>query len=480
MAPGYGTHVSEIGNPPMRRRGAKGHSAHQGRSVYRCAECGDTSPKWVGRCPGCEQWNTLHEEVIRPAGSVSAPRRAAVPITDVAADDVVPLPTGLEEVDRVLCGGLVPGSVTLIGGEPGVGKSTLLLQMVGGFADRGGRCLYVSAEESAQQVRQRAERLGVLHPSILLAAETSLPELLGQLEEVRPTVAVIDSIQTVADPDLGSAPGSVTQVRECAHRLVEVAKSTGVAVVLVGHVTKEGSLAGPRVLEHVVDTVLSFEGDRHHSMRLLRATKHRYGSTQELGLTAMGERGLETVADPSAMFLADRRLGVPGSVVVPTVEGRRPLLVELQALASVTGAPQPRRSAQGVDSGRIGMLLAVLATHLGISVSNFDVFTLAVGGARVTEPGADLPLALAILSSVHGHPIPPRMVACGEVGLAGELRSVEGMARRLGEAARHGFTAAVVPASTPDVDLPIQVMRVPSLDAAAYLLGLGEIPSSRG
>lgn len=440
--------------------------------MFRCVECGDTSPKWVGKCPGCEQWNTLQEEVTRPSGPVGAPRRAAVPITEVTADDAEPIPTGLEEVDRVLCGGLVPGSVTLIGGEPGVGKSTLLLQMVGGFADGGGRCLYVSAEESAQQVRQRAERLGVLHPSILLAAETSLPELLAQLEEVRPDVAVIDSIQTVADPELGSAPGSVTQVRECAHRLVEVAKSTGVAVVLVGHVTKEGSLAGPRVLEHVVDTVLSFEGDRHHSMRLLRATKHRYGSTQEIGLTAMGERGLEAVSDPSAMFLADRRLDVPGSVVVPTIEGRRPLLIELQALVSLTGAPQPRRSAQGVDAGRVGMLLAVLATHLHVSVGTFDVFTLAVGGARVTEPGADLPLALAILSSACRQPIPARTVACGEVGLAGELRSVEGMVRRLGEAARHGFTTAVVPASTPEVDLPIEVLRVPSLDAAALLLGL--------
>lgn len=441
--------------------------------MYRCVECGDTSPKWVGRCPGCEQWNTLQEEVTRPSGPVAAPQRAAVPITEVAPDGATPVPTGLEEVDRVLCGGLVPGSVTLIGGEPGVGKSTLLLQMVGGFAQRGGRCLYVSAEESAQQVRQRAERLGVLHPSIFIAAETSLPELLAQLEAVGPSVAVVDSIQTVADPELGSAPGSVTQVRECAHRLVEVAKATGIAIVLVGHVTKEGSLAGPRVLEHVVDTVLSFEGDRHHSMRLLRATKHRYGSTQELGLTAMGERGLEAVADPSAMFLADRRLDVPGSVVVPTIEGRRPLLVELQALVSLTSAPQPRRSAQGVDSGRVGMLLAVLATHLHINISNFDVFTLAVGGARVTEPGADLSLALAILSSVRGERVPSRMVACGEVGLAGELRSVEGMERRLGEAARHGFTVAVVPASAPEVDLPMEVLRVPSLETAALLLGLG-------
>lgn len=452
--------MSTIGNP-------------KSRSVFRCTACAESSPKWVGRCPGCQEWNTLVEEAkSAPRARVLAPSSIAVPITDVPTDATHPMSTGVGEVDRVLGGGLVPGSVTLIGGEPGVGKSTLLLQLLAGLAKGGAKCLYVSAEESAQQVRRRAERLDALVPSILLAAETSLPQIMGHIEAVRPAVVVVDSVQAVFDPELSSAAGSVTQVRECAHRLVTIAKERDIAVVLVGHVTKEGALAGPRVLEHVVDTVLAFDGDRHHSLRLLRAVKHRYGSTQELGLFAMGETGLDPVDDPSHMFLADRRAGVAGSVVVPTLEGRRPLLIELQALVSPTSAPQPRRSAQGLDSGRVGMLIAVIAQRLELPMAGFDVFTLAVGGARVPEPAADLGVALAILSSISGVPIPSGVTACGEVGLGGELRSVTGIERRLAEAARLGFDTALVPASTPEFNVGLTVERVSTLLDAVERLDL--------
>ncbi len=341
------------------------------RSVFRCRECGGASAKWVGRCPSCNEWNTLIEELDDPTRSatpVVAVIDKAVPIAEVDADEWQPRSTGLSEVDRVLSGGLVPGSVTLVGGEPGIGKSTLLLQVASAVAKSGGTSLYVSAEESKQQVRLRAQRLGTLAPRLYLASETSLPHLIAHLDEVKPTLVVVDSIQTVYEPEMGSAPGSVAQVRECAARLVQEAKARNIATVLVGHVTKDGGLAGPRVLEHVVDTVLAFEGDRHHALRLLRAAKHRFGSTDELGLFEMTEGGLDAVPDASGLFLADRRPGVSGSVVVPTIEGHRPLLVELQALVVKTTLPSPRRSAQGLDSGRLSMLLAVLDSRAGVNV----------------------------------------------------------------------------------------------------------------
>lgn len=439
---------------------------------YACLECGTPAPKWVGRCDGCGEWNTIVEE---PAGAATtpivAPAVPARPITEVSTLDAEPVPTGVDELDRVLGGGLVPGSVTLVGGEPGVGKSTLLLQVLAEPARRGATVLYVSAEESAQQVRRRAERLGVLNERLYLAAETDLAHVLGHIDEVRPSVVVVDSVQTVFDPDLSSAPGSVGQVRQCAHRLVTLAKQRGIAVLLVGHVTKEGSLAGPRVLEHVVDTVLSFEGDRHHALRLVRAVKHRFGSTQELGLFSMGEAGLEAVADPSEMFLADRRPGIPGSVIVPTLEGHRPLVVELQALTAA-GSAHPRRSVTGVDPSRVGLLLAVIERRANLPVGPLDVYAMAVGGARVTEPAADLGLALAIVSSVTAVPVPADVVVCGEVGLGGELRSVGGLERRLAEAARLGFRRAVVPRSAPAMQVPIEIMRVPTVDAAIALLDL--------
>ena len=443
------------------------------RSRFACIECGTGAPKWAGRCDGCGEWNTIVEEPVGDAPlATRAPVRAAQPITEVSTLDAAPLPTGLEELDRVLGGGLVPGSVTLVGGEPGVGKSTLLLQLLAGPARDGRRALYISAEESAQQVRRRAERLGALDENLYLAAETDLSVVAAHVEAVEPQLLVVDSIQTVHDPELAAAPGSVGQVRQCAHRLVTLAKDRGLAILLVGHVTKEGALAGPRVLEHVVDTVLSFEGDRHHMLRVVRAVKHRYGSTQELGLFAMGGQGLEAVADPSEMFLADRRPGIAGSVIVPTLDGQRPIVVELQALLADGRSTVPRRSVTGVDPGRVALLLAVIERRVGMPVMGLDTFAMAVGGAKVTEPGADLGIGLAMVSSVSGNPVPPDIVACGEVGLGGELRSVGGIERRLAEAARLGFSRAVVPRSTPDLDLPIEILRVPTIDAAVELLGL--------
>jgi DNA repair protein RadA/Sms len=448
------------------------------RTVHRCTECGGAAPKWSGRCGACGAWNTLVEEFDEPRAPAAARARfdRPLPIGDVDLDEWSARPTGVSELDRVLGGGLVPGSVTLVGGEPGIGKSTLLLQALASLSQRGVRCLLVSAEESKQQVRLRAERLGALHPGLWLVSETSMPGVAAAIGEVIPDVVVLDSIQSVHDPELGSAPGSVAQVRECAHQLVRLAKERAMSTVLVGHVTKDGALAGPRVLEHVVDTVLSFEGDRHHALRLLRAAKHRFGPTGELGLFEMGDGGLAPVPDPSHLFLGDRSvhdgMAVPGSVVVSAMEGNRPLLVELQALVAPSPLPQPRRSAQGLDGGRLSLLIAVLERRVGLSLLGADVYASAVGGVRVTEPAADLALALALASALTGTPLPPGLVACGEVGLAGEVRQAAHTSRRLAEAARLGFTRAVVPASAPDPPPGLDALRVATLGEAVSRLGL--------
>jgi DNA repair protein RadA/Sms len=396
-----------------------------------------------------------------------------------AGDVTTPAPTGDAELDRVLGGGLVPGSVTVLGGEPGVGKSTLLLQALASIAEGtrddgptgGTTCLYVTAEESAHQVALRAERLCVASPSLWLVAETSLPHVIAHIDALAPDVAVVDSIQTIHDPDLGSAPGSVGQVRGCAHRLVGEAKARGVSVVLVGHVTKEGGLAGPRVLEHLVDTVLAFEGERHHALRMLRAVKHRFGSTHELGLFEMGEGGLVGVPDPSALFLADRQPGVAGSVVAPVLDGQRPLLVEVQALVVPSSAPAPRRTAQGVDGGRLAQVLAVLDRHAGIDLGRAEVHVAVAGGVRVSEPGADLAVALAVASSATERPLPPDLVTCGEIGLGGELRQVHRTERRLAEASRLGFARAVVPRSAPDAPPGMRLTRAASIADAVHHFG---------
>lgn len=443
------------------------------RVIYRCTECGSATPKWGGRCGVCSAWNSLveHEEGGEAAVMPSGPSSPARPIGEVERGGARPRATGIGELDRVLGGGLVPGSVTLLGGEPGIGKSTLVLQLLAGWPERS---LYVSAEESAQQVRLRAERLGAVQPDLWLLPETSLPRILATIDETRPSLLVVDSIQTIGEPSLPSAPGSVVQVRGCAQRLVAEAKQRDLPVLMVGHVTKEGGLAGPRALEHIVDTVLAFEGDRHHSLRLLRAAKHRFGPTNELGVFEMAGAGLVGVPDASSLFLADRRTGVAGSAVTPTLEGQRPLLVEVQALTNklaAVGVP-PRRSAQGIDSGRLALLLAVLERRARLPLGTVEVFTSAVGGVRLTEPGADLPLCLAIVSALTDHPLPPGLVAFGEVGLAGEVRQVAHAERRLAEAARMGFTRALVPLNSPAVECGITLVRVGSVTEACAAAGL--------
>ena len=445
------------------------------KTVFRCGECGGESPRWLGRCPACEAWNTLVEELHQPVAAsavvVAGGRSGAgpMPIDQVPADEWVAVSSGIDELDRVLGGGLVPGSVTLLGGEPGIGKSTLLLQAAGERAAAGDRVLYVSAEESRQQVRLRAGRLGALDPNLWLVSETSLPVVLGDLAQVDPALVVIDSVQALADPQLSSAPGSVGQVRHVAARFVAEAKRTGVAVVLVGHVTKDGTLAGPRVLEHVVDTVCTFEGERHHALRMLRAVKHRFGPTHELGLFQMTDGGLLGVPDPSGLFLSDRRRGVPGSVVVPTLDGHRPLLVEIQALVTGSDLGNPRRSAQGVDGGRLNMVLAVLEERAGVVMGRSDVYALAAGGLRVIEPGADLALALAVVSAATDTPVADDLVVCAELGLGGELRQVARLDRRLAEAARLGFGRALVAPDGPEPPPGIRTIPAATLADAVRL-----------
>jgi DNA repair protein RadA/Sms len=442
--------------------------------LHVCTDCGTPHPKWVGQCSGCGAWNSLVEEVdVAPAPpdtSVAlAPGVLPVQIGDVAVDLGRPLPTGIGELDRVLGGGIVRGSVTVLGGEPGIGKSTLLLQLLTWWP---GTTLYVCAEESAHQVRQRAERLGAIRPDLWLLAETSMPHIVSAIDHVRPDLVVIDSIQTVADPALGSPPGSVVQVRACAHRLVAEAKQRDVPVMMVGHVTKDGTLAGPRVLEHVVDTVLAFEGDRHHALRMLRATKHRFGPTNELGLFEMAGGGLMGVPDPSTVFLADRRKGVPGSAVVSTMEGQRPIVVEVQALTNAAPPNIPaRRTTQGVDAGRLALLLAVIHRRGRLPTGDHDVYASTVGGVRLVEPGLDLGVCMAVVSALTDRPLPANLVVFGEVGLGGELRQVGHAPRRLTEAARLGFTRAVVPARSPD-SMEIRTDRVHTLAEALGAVGL--------
>jgi DNA repair protein RadA/Sms len=430
------------------------------KTQYTCNECGGTSPKWLGKCPHCNAWNTLIESVAESSAPTKnrfaslAKTAAVTALADIEASDVERTPTGHDELDRVLGGGIVEGGVVLIGGDPGIGKSTLLLQALdslqrrweaapGNAGQRGGT-LYVTGEESGAQVALRARRLGLDGSRVNVLAEIQLDKILATLDAHRPSVAVIDSIQTVYSEQLTSAPGSVAQVRECAAHLTRAAKASGTAIVLVGHVTKEGALAGPRVLEHMVDTVLYFEGDTHSSFRLIRAIKNRFGAVNEIGVFAMTEKGLKGVSNPSAIFLSQHSEPVPGSCVMVTLEGTRPMLVEIQALVD-TGGPSPRRLSVGLDRDRLAMLLAVLHRHAGVACMDQDVFVNAVGGVRITEPAADLAVMLAITSSLRGKPLPKGFLAFGEVGLAGEVRPAPRGQERLKEAAKLGFSVAVVP-----------------------------------
>ena len=421
-------------------------------TVFACSSCGQESPKWHGRCPGCGEWNTLVEE--RRAGAArgrpSAGRAAAtarpVPLRDVAAPAVERLRTGIGELDRVLGGGFVPGSLVLIGGPPGIGKSTLTSGALGNLAAAGRKVLYVSGEESAAQVRLRAERLGDHALAVPIVAETDAEAVAGVIEAERPDVCVVDSIQVLHDPALAGSPGSVGQVREVAGRLMRLAKERGIAVVLVGHVTKEGGLAGPRVLEHLVDCVLSFEGERERTYRTVRALKNRFGSTSEVGVFEMREAGLMEVADASERFVSEATRG-PGSVVLCAMEGSRPLLVEVQALVAPTELVPPRRVANGVDRNRLALVIAVLGRHAGVSLSSSDVFVSVAGGVRVDEPGADLAVALALASAARGVPLGEGrpLAAFGELGLTGELRHAAHAERRLAEAGKFGLDPVLHP-----------------------------------
>ena len=451
-------------------------SAGRGRAErpqYRCAECGWTTAKWVGRCGECQAWGSV-DQAATPIGITRARTSAtpAIPIAEVDASPASTWPTGVGELDRVLGGGLVGGGVVLMAGEPGVGKSTLLLDVASKAAGQGRTALYLTGEESTAQVRLRAERIGALRPRLLLAAETDLATVLGHIEQVSPDLLVVDSVQTVASDAVDGAPGGVTQVREVAASLIRVAKARGMATLLVGHVTKDGSIAGPRVLEHLVDVVCQFEGERHSRLRLVRAVKNRYGPTDEVGCFDLSDTGIVGLVDPSGLFLSQHSEPVPGTCVTVTLEGRRPLVAEVQALVAPSVLTSPRRATSGLETSRVAMVLAVLERRVGIRLGGQDTYVATVGGVRLAEPAADLAVALAVVSAAYDRPLVPGTVAIGEVGLAGEVRPTAGVARRLSEAARLGFSAAVVPVgsmeqgSAPDgmavhevADLPAAVRR---------------------
>jgi DNA repair protein RadA/Sms len=445
------------------------------RTIYHCSECGGQSPKWQGQCPHCNAWNTLIEAVAANAGTrfetVAGTKSVVTPLASVEAKESRRIASGLEEFDRVLGGGLVAGGVVLLGGDPGIGKSTLLLQASAALG-AAHRTLYVTGEESVEQVALRAQRLGLVNAPVELLAEVQLEAIVAAIDATQPEVVVIDSIQTTYTDTLASAPGSVSQVRECAAQLTRLAKQRGVIVLFVGHVTKEGAIAGPRVLEHIVDTVLYFEGDPHSSFRLVRAIKNRFGAANELGVFAMTERGLKGVTNPSAIFLSQHKEPVSGSAVVATLEGTRPLLVEIQALVDPVQGAMPRRLAVGLDAQRLALLLAVLHRHGGVDTSGFDVFVNAVGGVRIQEPAVDLAVLVAVHSSLRNKPLPAKLLMFGEVGLAGEIRPVQRGQERIREAAKLGFKTVMLPsANRPRHAIDdVTIVAVDRVDAAIEYL----------
>ena len=446
------------------------------KTIYSCTECGAAEPKWQGQCPSCMAWNSLVESIEESSTSTNryankfeglAASSQLQKISSIKAAEIERIPTGISEFDRVLGGGLVEGGVVLIGGDPGIGKSTLLLQVLCHLG-KAAQAIYVSGEESPQQIAMRAKRLGLDASNVELLAEINLEKILATLQTHKPNIAVIDSIQTVYSEALQSAPGSVAQVRECSAQLTRLAKQLGITVILVGHVTKEGTLAGPRVLEHIVDTVLYFEGDQNSAFRLIRAFKNRFGAVNELGVFAMTEHGLREVANPSALFLSHHEGQVAGSCITVTMEGTRPLLIEIQALVDESHAPSPKRLATGLEQNRLAMLLAVLNRHAGIPCFDQDVFINAVGGVKIAEPAVDLAVILSIVSSLKNKPLDNKLIVFGEVGLAGEVRPVQGGQMRLKEAAKLGFTKAIVPkANAPKTKIAgLEVIAVERLEQA--------------
>jgi DNA repair protein RadA/Sms len=447
---------------------------------YRCGECGWTSAKWVGRCGECQAWGSV-EEVGAPTLRVTKPavvRDAALPIGEVNVSAAAARPCGIDELDRVLGGGLVAGAVVLLAGEPGIGKSTLLIEAASAVATTDvGPVLYVTAEESAAQVRMRAERVGALHPALYLTAESDVATILGHVEALSPSLLIVDSVQTVSHADVDGAAGGVTQVREVAGALIRAAKARDMACVLVGHVTKDGSIAGPRVLEHLVDVVLQVEGERHSRLRIVRAVKNRYGPTDEVGCFDLGEAGMVGLADPSGLFLSTQGSPVSGTCVTVTLEGTRPLVTEVQALVAASALTSPRRTTSGLDSARVAMVLAVAQRRARVRLAEADVFAATVGGVSVREPAADVALLLAVASAATDQVVPRDLVAFGEVGLAGEVRPVSGLGRRLSEAARLGFTRALVPPrdnAAAAIALPdgMTVVEVADVRAAVRAAGL--------
>ncbi len=454
---------------------------------YRCTQCEHVTAKWVGRCPECGTWGTVEQAAVLTAMGgraqrAIAPSSAAVSISSIEADQTRHYPTGVSELDRVLGGGIVPGSVTLLAGDPGVGKSTLLLEVVHRWAESGRRALYVSGEESAGQIRMRAERTGCTHEDVFLAAESDLDTVLAHLESVKPTLVVVDSVQTLSTTDTDGVTGGVTQVRAITTALTGYAKAASqpaVAMVLVGHVTKDGAIAGPRSLEHLVDVVLHFEGDRNSALRMVRGVKNRFGAADEVGCFMLHENGIECVADPSGLFMDQRPEPVPGTAVTVTLDGKRPLIGEIQALVGMAKVPSPRRTVSGVDQSRAAMTAAVLESRAGVRLGERDIYLSTVGGMRLTDPSSDLAVALAIASSFADLCLPSSAVVIGEVGLAGDLRRVTGIERRLAEAARLGFTTALIPPGTKAVPPGIRTIEVATIGAALKeLLKIAGPPAS--
>ncbi|MHB9096171.1 MAG: DNA repair protein RadA [Eubacteriales bacterium] len=449
------------------------------KNKYRfvCQECGHEEPKWCGRCPGCGKWNSMIEELNPGKGSRDPhfPESKPVSITQVSDIAEQRMSTGIGELDRVLGGGVVPGSMILIGGDPGIGKSTLALQAASEIAGAQGVSLYVTGEESVQQTKMRAARLGVITDNLYVVTETSLERIEGHVKQCTPELIVIDSIQTVFTEGISSAPGSVAQVRECTGFLIKMAKSQNIPVIIVGHVTKEGFLAGPRVLEHMVDAVLYFEGERHHTFRILRAVKNRFGSTNEIGVFEMGEHGLTEVSNPSEMFLAERPTGVSGSVVVAGMEGTRPVLVEIQALVSPSSFGNPRRMTSGIDYNRVNLIMAVLEKRVGMHLGNQDAYVNVAGGVRLDEPAVDLGVAVAVASSFRDTPVDPFTVVLGEIGLTGEVRGIGQTAKRIHEGTKMGFTTFIVPNANLNQCRDIAKIRVIGVEkvSEAFDIALG-------
>jgi DNA repair protein RadA/Sms len=423
------------------------------KTIFSCQSCGYQAPKWMGKCPDCGTWDSFVEERpvsgSKPGGSrsISGPQPGPVPIDSIELDTELRLHTEILEFDRVLGGGLVPGTLILIGGDPGIGKSTLMLQALHGLAGQGHKVLYVSGEESIRQIRLRSKRLNTVSPNILVVSEVEVETILSMIETTKPAVIVIDSIQTMFNGDLTSAPGSVSQVRESTVRLMLMAKRSGIPTFLVGHVTKDGAIAGPKLLEHMVDTVLYFEGDSNHIFRILRAVKNRFGSTNEIGVFEMKDNGLDEVSNPSAVFLSERPAGAPGSVVTASMEGTRPILVELQSLASATNFGTPRRTILGLDTNRVALLAAVMEKKLGMHLMGYDIFMNVAGGVKVVEPAVDVAIVAAVASSFLDKPIADGTVVLGEIGLTGEVRAIGQVDTRLSESRKMGFTRCLVPAS---------------------------------